>query len=428
MSRTFCPAPSPYHRPALVLPARIAARVHQNVQVPVVLRTAGILLLGLTIGVAATYALLISLGGGSRESKPSRAARPVKQAVIAQGTLQPRNGPVLIGSALVGYQIQKVAVKEGDLVAHNQVLVELDPAAAQQEHRIAESQQTDAEQRRNSELEIAQQRLKAADLAVKQAEDARQLELEIQQQRIDVAELKVKQAENELRRMKALNQGDDPIVSAQQVEQQQVLRELSLAERNAAKAALARLEQSLDFQLQKAHSEQQTAQSALQLAERGTALEALASQVALSQLKLNQTKVLAPLAGTVINVNVHPGEVVTTQPLLQIADLSDMLCIAEVDVSDVPLLKERAVAVVSSRAFHGRELRGRIERIGNLAGSATLRQVDPRQAVDRTVTSVTLRIDAREAMQALGGDEQSVGAALVGLQVDVKFTVGSASD
>jgi hypothetical protein len=125
----------------------------------------------------------------------------------------------------------------------------------------------------------------------------------------------------------------------------------------------------------------------------------------------------------VINVAVHPGEVVTTQPLLQIADLDDMICVAEVDVSDVPLLRENGEAIITSRAFRGQELKGTIERIGNLAGSATLRPQDPRQAVDRTVTSVTLRIDAQEAMQALGGEGRDVGAALVGLQVDVKFTV-----
>jgi HlyD family secretion protein len=346
--------------------------------------------------------------------------------VVAQGTLEPRNGPVLIGSALVGYQIRKVDVKEGQIVAKDQVLVELDPAVAEEEVRIAEAQKKDAKERQQSELEIAQQRLEAADLAVKQASDARQLETESQQKRIDIAELKVKQAESDLRRLKSLRTGPDPIVSVQQVEQQEVLKELAVAEHNAAKVGLTRLEQSLDFSLQKAKSEQKAATSALEIAKRGTALDSLTGQVALAKLKLDQTNVTAPLAGTVINVGVHRGEVVTTQPLLQVADLSDMLCIAEVDVSDVPLLKEGAEASIESRAFHGQKLKGTIERIGNIAGSATLRAIDPRQAVDRTVTHVMLRIDAREAIKAMGGDERSVGAALVGLQVVVTFGVSGA--
>jgi ABC exporter DevB family membrane fusion protein len=389
-----------------------------------VLRAAGILLFGLAIGVGATFLALHLLSSPSGEPTPSRpAAKAAKRSVVAQGTLEPRSGPVLIGSSLVGYQIRKVMVKEGDVVTQGQTLVELDAAVVDEELKIAEAQKRDAAERQRSEIDIAQQRLDAADLAVQQAQDAMQLELESQQKRVDVAELKVKQAESDLRRLKSLRTGPDPIVSAQQVEQQEVLKELAAAERDAAKVALTRLQQSLDFQLQKAKAEQKAAARALELAQKGSALDSLEGQISLAKLKLGQTKVTAPLGGTVINVAVHPGEVVTTQPLLQIADLDDMICVAEVDVSDVPLLRENGEAIITSRAFRGQELKGTIERIGNLAGSATLRPQDPRQAVDRTVTSVTLRIDAQEAMQALGGEGRDVGAALVGLQVDVKFTV-----
>jgi len=389
-----------------------------------VFRAAGILLIGLAIGIGATFAYLYLFPSSQGETTPSRAA-PVtgKRSVVAQGTLEPRSGPVLIGSSLVGYQIHKVAVKEGDVVEKGQTLVELDPAVADEELKIAQAQKEDATQRQRSEIDIAQQRLDAAELAVKQAEDAMQLELESQQKRVGVAELKAKQAESDLRRLKSLRTGADPIVSAQQVEQQEVLKELAEAERDAAKVALTRLQQSLDFQLQKAKAEQKAATRAVELAQKGSALDSLEGQISLAKLKLGQTKVTAPLGGTVINVGVHPGEVVATQPLLQIADLSDMICVAEVDVSDVPLLRENGEAIITSRAFRGQELKGTIERIGNLAGSATLRPLDPRRAVDRTVTNVTLRIDAQEAIKALGGDQRSVGAALVGLQVDVKFAV-----
>lgn len=387
-------------------------------------RAAGILLIGLAIGVAATFAYLYLFSSTQGEAISSRAA-PVsaKRSVVAQGTLEPRSGPVLIGSSLIGYQIRKVAVKEGDVVTHGQVLVELDPAVVDEELKIAEAQKRDAAERQRSEMDIVQQRLDAADLAVQQAQDAMQLELQSQQKRVDVAELKARQAESDLRRLKSLRTGADPIVSAQQVEQQEVLKELAAAERDAAKVALTRLQQSLDFQLQKAKAEQKAAARALELAQKGSALDSLEGQISLAKLKLGQTKVTAPLGGTVINVAVHPGEVVTTQPLLQIADLGDMVCVAEVDVSDVPLLRESGEAIITSRAFRGQELKGTIERIGNLAGSATLRPVDPRRAVDRTVTNVTLRIDAQQAIKALGGDQRSVGSALVGLQVDVKFAV-----
>jgi ABC exporter DevB family membrane fusion protein len=409
-------------RPAIAIP-----RGQKILERPTLLRVAGTLLFGLAIGVGATFLALHLLSSHSGESAPPRAtARSVKRSVMAQGTLEPRSGPVLIGSSLVGYQIHKVAVKEGDVVQQGQTLLELDAAAADEELKIAEAQKRDAAERQRSEIDVAQQRLDAANLTAQQAQDAMQLELESQRKRLDVAELKVKQAEKDLHRLKSLREGPDPIVSAQQVEQQEVLQELASAERDAAKVAMTRLQQSLDFQLQKARAEQKAAASSLELVQKGSALDALEGQISLAKLKLGQTKVTAPLGGTVIHVVVHAGEVVTTQPLLQIADLNDMICVAEVDVSDVPLLHENGEAIITSRAFRGQKLKGTIERIGNLAGSATLRPLDPRQAVDRTVTSVTLRIDAQEAMQALGGDGRDVGAALVGLQVDVKFSVSAA--
>jgi HlyD family secretion protein len=327
----------------------------------------------------------------------------------------------------VGYQIRKVAVKEGDIVEAGQALLELDTAVAEEELKIAEAQKRSAAEEQQSQIDLAQQRVEAAALAVKQALDAKQLELETQQKRLDVAELKLKQAESDLKRLQSLRTGADPIVSAQQVEQQEVVKELAVAERDAARVALARLEQSLDFQLQKAQAEQKAALRALEIAKKASALDSLEGQISLARLKREQTKVTAPLGGTVINVGVHPGEVVGAQPLLQIADLTDLVCIAEVDVSDVPLLRENGEAVITSRAFRGQEIKGTVERIGNLAGSAKLQPLDPRQALDRTVTNVTLRIDAQEAIRALGGDQRSVGAALVGLQVDVKFPVSDAA-
>lgn len=429
MGRALSPPASPYHRPAVTSTGIFPRIPHRNFQAPTVLRAVGILLLGLIIGVAGMMVYLYVQGATSTvPDRPQPDARPVKSVVIAQGTLEPRNGPVLVGSALVGYKILKVGVKEGDQVAEGQSIVELDPAAAEEELRIAQAQQNDGTQRQASELELAEQKLEAAELAVKQATDARDLEMDAARQRISAAELKVKQADSELKRMKTLASGADPLVSTQQLDQQEVLKELAVADRDAAKVALKRLEQSLDFQLQKARSEQKAAASGVEIAKRASGLEALQGQVALAKIKLDHTKVTTPLAGTVINVGVHPGEVVSTQPLVQIADLTDMVCVAEVDVSDVPLLKEGAQATITSRAFHSQEIKGTIERIGNVAGSASLRPLDPRQSVDRTVTNVTLRIDARDAMKALGGDQKNIGAALVGLQVDVRFDVASPSE
>jgi len=141
-------------------------------------------------------------------------------------------------------------------------------------------------------------------------------------------------------------------------------------------------------------------------------------------LKVKQAKVTSPLAGSVLNVFAHPGELVTPQPLLEIANLQDLICVVEVDVADVPLLSLGHAAAITSPAFHGEKVSGVIEQIGVGVGSPALRQLDPRQSLDRTVTNVRLRIDARDAVRALGGAKSSA-VVLVGLRVDVEFALPS---
>jgi HlyD family secretion protein len=130
---------------------------------------------------------------------------------------------------------------------------------------------------------------------------------------------------------------------------------------------------------------------------------------------------VAPSAGVVISLTAHAGELVAAQPLLQIANLGSLVCLAEVDVADVPLVREKSEAIITCRAFRGQKLGGTVERIRNVAGAATLRPVDPRQPVDRTVTTVVIKVDAPEALRLLGGSAKEPGAAIVGLQVDVEI-------
>jgi HlyD family secretion protein len=397
-----------------------------------VLRLVGLVVLGIAVGVALTLGFQFGFArpapSGSTTSSstspdgrrpPSRSS--AKRSVVALGTLEPRHGSVMIGSPLTGFRIRKIPVREGQSVNQGDLLVELDSAAAEEELRIAEAQRSEAAERQTAEIDLAQQRLETANLAVRQAKEVKELELAAQQKRIDVAELKVKQARSDLERLKALHKGADPLVSAQQVEHQQVLLDLAVAEHAAAKVALSRLQQSLDFESQKAEAEQRAATQSLEIAKRGTGLTALDRRIDLARLKLNQTQVVAPSAGTVISIMVHTGETVATQPLVQLADLNSLVCIAEVDVADVPLIQDKRDAIITCRAFQGKKLNATIERIRNLVGSATLRPSDPRKVVDRSVTTVVLGIDAAQAIEHLGGAAKDAATALVGLQVEVEI-------
>jgi len=106
---------------------------------------------------------------------------------------------------------------------------------------------------------------------------------------------------------------------------------------------------------------------------------------------------------------------------VQIANLNALECHAEIDVADLPLIKNKHDAVITCRAFRGSKLKATIDRVRSVSGAATLRPVDPRKPVDRTVATVVLKLDGLEAAKLLGASLPDSAAAVMGLQVDVEI-------
>lgn len=398
-------------------------------------RLVGILVLGFALGAFAAWAFQSNyrqshktddVGHGSYDtaSPPTGGFRnsQLKQSVHALGTLEPQGGSILVTSALVGTPIKDVLVREGQLVTAGQRLIQLDPTVLEEELRLVQTQRQQAEERQQNEIVLARQRLEAASLALEQAQTARAAEVESQNKQLELAQTKLGQAQDDLRRLQQLDgSGQRPLVSAQQIEHQKTVIKLATVEQTAAKTGLDRLEQTLKFNLQKAETEKKAAEESLSIVARGTAVAALDGQIKLAEHKLAQAVVIAPSSGTVISVLAHPGELVSTQPLVQLANLNALECHAEVDVADLPLIKGKHDALITCRAFRGTKLKATVDRVRSVAGAATLRPVDPRKPVDRTVATVVLKLDGHEAAQLLGSALPDSASALMGLQVDVEI-------
>lgn len=391
-----------------------------------------LLFVAFTLGAFATWAFQAShrpppgAGDSSSNSDHSPLAThnspPAKQSVHALGTLEPSGGSVLVTSPLVGTPIKEVLVREGQVVAAGDRLIQLDATVPGEELSLVQTQRQQALERQENEITLARQRLEAANLALEQAQAAQTLETQAQQKQVDLAKTKLDQARDDLARLQQAD-GQRPlvVVSAQQLEHQRTVVKLATVEHDAAKTSLDRLEQSLRFSVQKAETEKKAAEEALSIANRGTAVAALDRQIKLAEHKLGQAVVTAPSDGTVISVAAHPGELVSTQPLVQLANLNNLECLAEVDVADLPLIKGQREATITCRAFRGGKLTATIDRVRSVAGAATLRPVDPRKPIDRTVATVVLKLDGQQAAKLLGSAHPDSASALMGLQVDVEI-------
>jgi HlyD family secretion protein len=121
----------------------------------------------------------------------------------------------------------------------------------------------------------------------------------------------------------------------------------------------------------------------------------------------------------VLKAFLRPGEFVTETPILQLADLSEMVCVCEVFEADAKLIRVGDEALLTSSAFAApfdeAGIPGKVSRVGQLITAPGIASRDPLARADRHVVEVLVQIDPENAAAT------AQAAALVGLQVNVKF-------
>jgi HlyD family secretion protein len=102
-----------------------------------------------------------------------------------------------------------------------------------------------------------------------------------------------------------------------------------------------------------------------------TAYEAAKSQYEQSQDRYNKTSIVAPISGTVAQVNIEEGETVIIGTmnnlgtvLMVIADMSQMLAIVDADETDMPSIRPGQTAEVSVDAIPDSTFAGVVTRVG----------------------------------------------------------------
>ena len=296
--------------------------------------------------------------------------------VHALGRLAPTAGIINVG-VRPGVRIDRIEVKEGDEVAAGAELAVLEGRAqAELQVALAEAQKAMAEaQKKNAEDVRALSRDKVA-LERDREDKLKTDRLSAQEHLVDIAK----------RRLDAAKE----------------------IYKTLGQAAVGKVKYDLDLAYFQAEAESQKAQIELkelqvsqELSNRRRQLELkqieirepdrvdLDRQLELARAGRDQTVVVAPAAGRVLDLSAHAGEV-STGPLLSLGDLSAMVAIAEVYQSDLADVKVGDPAEVM---ILGRKVPGKVTRISRLVGRNTLASLDPRALQDRRVVPVTIRLD-----------------------------------
>jgi len=313
-----------------------------------------------------------------RTPKPvSPAPAPkVRAEVHALARLAPEAGIINVGIR-PGVRIDRIQVKEGDEVAPGAELAVLEGRAqAELQVALAEAQKTIAQaQKKNADDLRALSRDKLA-LEREREDKLKSDRLSAQEHLVDIAK----------RRLDAAKE----------------------IYKTLGQAAVGKVKYDLDLAFFQAEAESQKVQIELkelqvsqELSERHRQLELkqleirepdridLDRQIELARAARDQTVVLAPAAGRVLDLSAHAGEV-STGSLLSLGDLSAMVAIAEVYQSD---LAEVKVGDPADVVILGRKVAGKVTRISRLVGRNTLASLDPRALQDRRVVPVTIRLD-----------------------------------
>ncbi len=142
------------------------------------------------------------------------------------------------------------------------------------------------------------------------------------------------------------------------------------------------------------------------------------SEYAMARSVLDKMTVRAPIDGTVLQVNVHPGELVSPaslEPPLQLADLSALCVRAELDERDLGSITAGQATTVRAAAVPGREFEGMVASIAPLVEPGRLEPPGSRGQADVDVVRVMVGLKGSEGLTS-------------GMKADVYFLPEKVSD
>jgi HlyD family secretion protein len=384
------------------------------------MRYALTLLLGSALGLGGYYlwdradrpaARPTRLSSGHAESGP--AGEPAG-LVVAMGRLVPRKGIIdVTGPPEARIVAYADGVTEGAVVAAGDPLVHLDRELAELELAALRAKKADTQEQAAAAVAAADAAIKAAQrLLERSRQDSPQIQS--QQQLIDLQERNLEAARRQLANLEAVS----GVVADQAIEQQRLLVQKAETELETARNTLEQMQITQDASRDAAETELELAQAERLKADTLVPARTLDGEIALAEYRLDQMTVKAPVGGTVLKTLLHRGETVGPRPVVRMADLSDMLCIAEVYEADRGTVRVGQRVVITNPAFTGEgadgpdRLTGTVEQVGRVIGRTTLDEIDPYKPQDRHVFEVTIRLD---------DDSQELARGFVNLQVQVQI-------
>lgn len=324
---------------------------------------------------------------------------PPERATIqisAQGRLQPLGGIVPL-SSLPGDRIASIDVEVGQTIQVGERLITLESEQAKRLEidgvslKIADVRAQHQAQLRDAELAVSTSQAKQV-AASQQRTQAIAASARVQEQREWIASL-----ERHVQTLERLR--DDPLTKPAigSLELDSKRNELRTAVQSLAQAELTSKHaiEASELAIQQAIELNRSATASREALLAANPVATLEKQIELLQLQLKQSSIHSPLNGTVIQIIGSPGERTATMPLIQIADLSKMACVAEIHEADIANVSPGQRVEMKSSAL-ARPIQGKVIRIDRSIGSAQMRSPNPLSRSDFRSVPVWIEIDSAD--------------------------------
>lgn len=401
------------------------------------------------------------LTGSNQDSPESKLPRNV----FALGRLEPAGGIISI-SAIPGERLQVLDpdVKENQLVPKNGVLgllASYDLGKAQLNALIAKKDL--AEKKRKQDLQMVRAQKAQAEAAKAEAV-AKQSAIPLQEEKLRLLKEASQLAIAEHQRMYELSLADPELVNPHELAKKRNEMDLAIQDQKIAADKLSSAKEAGNKAILAAEENVRVAVLSAEQIEQGYDAKAVEKEIAVAEETLKRSVLLSPHVSasqlhdvlnvktskdheeqgveasderpyTVLKVFLSPGEFITQTPIVQVADLRSMICIAEVHESDVKEIKERQKVTIRSPSFSGDfadgplqensatrsgGMRGTVQSISRIIAPPGVQNRNPLAPADRSVVEVRISIDDPAAVKH--------ARSFVSMDVTVEFDEQKASE
>lgn len=357
-----------------------------------------ILLLGIAIGAAAAW---YGPRYFTRQSDPvapnglQPAQNKTPEPVKALGRILPTEGIIEIG-AVPTEQIQNIPVKVGSFVHAGDELARLASYdLLEQQIAALQAKREEAVAQVAAEKALLDQQIARAKLAFEEVKLGER-EIQVQREQITFLQQKLDQERKELRR---LQKGPPALISAQDIERQQLLVAKTESDLLAAQRAIGTLTAKQELALRTAQAEIDVLEASKKRIDAQAPLSSLDAEIASLRAQQKRSVVRAPCDGEILEIYAQPGELVGNQPILRMADLTAMSVVAEVYEAAKRTIRPGQKVTISTPAL-SESLEGTVQRVGAIVATPEMRSLNPFDPADRRVFEVQIALTPKSSEDA----------------------------